>query len=177
MSTATVKACSLGRNIYLNVHSFGRAIALLMMLWGCTAPGFNASNLTWKTYINTRYNFEFPYPSNWNALPPPENNDGIVFVSPQDESVKIRSWAGNKLPESFNPDQNAKITVNPNFQNAQGISGVLVVEVGQKESSMTLTITQGQIKYYWRGQSQSQDFTDYYNMFYYIAQQYKVPKQ
>ncbi|MDZ7959176.1 MAG: hypothetical protein RMY34_15070 [Aulosira sp. DedQUE10] len=177
MSTATVKACSLGRNIYLNVHSFGRAIALFMMLWGCTAPGFNASNLTWKTYINTRYNFEFPYPSNWNALTAPENDDGIAFVAPQDTSVEIRSWASNRLPNSLNLERNAKITVNPNFQTAQGISGVMVVEVGQQVSSMTLTITRGQIKYYWQGRSQSQDFTNYYHLFYYIAQQYKVPEK
>ncbi|BAY25204.1 hypothetical protein NIES2100_50100 [Calothrix sp. NIES-2100] len=174
MSTATVKACSLGRKIYLNAHRFSRAIAFVIMLWGCTAPGFNASNVAWKTYINNRYGFEFPYPSNWNALPPPDNDDGIAFVSPQKSSVVIRAWAGNRLPESASPD--AKITVNPNFKTAQGIPGVMVVEVGQQVSSMTLTITQGQVKYYWQGRSQSQDFTDYYRFFYYIAQQYKVPQ-
>ncbi len=176
MSTATVKACSLGRKIYLNAHSFGRAIALLMMLWGCATPGFNASNVTWKTYTNNRYGFEFPYPSNWDALPPPDNDDGIAFVSPQTKTLEIRSWASNRLSDSISPAENAKITVNPNFKTAQGITGVMVVEVGQQISSMTLTITQGQVKYYWQGRSQSKDFTDYYRFFYYIAQQYKVPK-
>jgi hypothetical protein len=174
MSTTTVRACSLGRKIYLNAHSLSRAIALVIMLWGCTAPGFNASTVSWKTYTNNRYGFEFPYPSNWNSLPPPDNDDGIAFVSPQKSSVVIRSWAGNRLPESFMPD--AKITVIPNFKTAQGIPGVMVVEVGQQVSSMTLTITQGQVKYYWQGRSQSQDFTDYYRFFYYIAQGYKVPQ-
>jgi len=176
MSTATVKACSLGRKIYLNVHSLGKTIAVFMMLWGCTAPGFNATNLTWKTYTNTRYSFEFPYPSNWNALPSPENDDGIAFVSPQNTSVEIRSWAGNRLPDSLKLERDGNITVNPNFQTTQGISGVMVVEVGQQVSSMTLTITQSQVKYYWQGRSQSKDFTDYYHLFYYIAQQYKIPK-
>ncbi|MBD2359003.1 hypothetical protein H6G41_31200 [Tolypothrix sp. FACHB-123] len=174
MSTATVPACGLGRKIYFNAQRLSRAIALVIMLWGCTAPGFNTSNVVWKTYTNNRYGFEFPYPSNWNALPPPDNNDGIAFVSPQKSSVVIRAWAGNRLPESSNPD--AKITVNPNFKTAQGIPGVMVVEVGQQGSSMTLTITQGQVKYYWQGRSENQDFTDYYRFFYYIAQQYKVPQ-
>ena len=174
MSTATVQACSLGRKIYLNAHGFGRAIALVMMLWGCTAPGFNASNVSWKTYINNRYGFEFPYPSNWNPLPPPDNNDGIAIVSPRTDAVEIRSWAGNRLPDPVSRD--AKVTVNTNFKTAQGIPGVMVVEVGQQVSLMTLTITQGQVKYYWQGRSPSQDFTEYYRFFYYIAQRYKVPQ-
>ncbi|MBD2194460.1 MULTISPECIES: hypothetical protein [Calothrix] len=172
MSTATLPAYSLGRKIYHHTYRLGKAIALIIMLWGCTAPGFNASNVVWKTYTNNRYRFEFPYPSNWNALPPPDNGDGIAFVSPQKNSVIIRSWAGNRLPEAVSPE--AKVTVNPNFKTAQGIPGVMVVEVGQQGSSMTLTITQGQVKYYWQGRSDSQDFTDYYRLFYYIAQQYKV---
>jgi hypothetical protein len=64
----------------------------------------------------------------------------------------------------------------PNFQTAQGISGVLLVEVNQQVGSMTLTLTQGQVKYYWQGRSKSQDFQDYYRLFYYIAQQYRIPK-
>ncbi|BAY08937.1 hypothetical protein [Calothrix sp. NIES-2098] len=174
MSTTTVKACSLGRKISLNARSFGKAIALLMMLWGCATPGFNVSNITWKTYTNNRYGFEFPYPNNWNALPPPDNDDGIVFVSPENKTVEIRSWAGNRIPDAVKQD--AKVTVNPNFKTAQGIPGIMVVEVGQQVSSMTLTITQGQVKYHWQGRSPSQEFTDYYRFFYYIAQQYKVPK-
>ena len=53
---------------------------------------------------------------------------------------------------------------------------MLVVEVGQQVSSMTLTLTQGQVKYYWQGQSNSQEFQNYYRLFYYIAQQYRIPR-
>jgi hypothetical protein len=41
---------------------------------------------------------------------------------------------------------------------------------------MTLTLTQSQVKYYLRGRSKSQDFQDYYRLFYYIAQQYRISK-
>ncbi|WP_017655889.1 hypothetical protein [Fortiea contorta] len=145
-----------------------------MMLWGCATSSFNASALTWKTYNNSRYDFEFPYPSNWTSLTAPENADGIVLVSPPKNTVEIRSWAGNRLPESLSKDGKVKTTTNPNFRTVQGVSGVLVVEVDQQVSSMTLTLTQGQVKYYWQGRSRSQEFSDYYNLFYYIAQQYRI---
>ncbi|MBW4643325.1 MAG: hypothetical protein KME23_10095 [Goleter apudmare HA4340-LM2] len=168
MSSAAVKTRSLGRTIYTN--------ALLIMLWGCAASSFNTSGLTWKTYTNSRYGFEFPYPSNWTSLPAPDNDDGIAVVSPEKSSVEIRSWASNRLPAPLTKNQDAKITIIPNFQTDQGVSGVLVVEVDQQVSSMTLTLTQGQIKYYWQGRSQSQEFQNYYSLFYYISQQYRIPR-
>ncbi|MBE9036651.1 hypothetical protein IQ246_16375 [aff. Roholtiella sp. LEGE 12411] len=145
-----------------------------MMLYGCTATGFNAETITWKTYNNSRYGFEFLYPSNWTSLAAPENNDGIAFVSPHNNSVIIRGWASHQIPEFTITDREVKI--NPNFQTTQGISGVLVVEVNQQVSSMTLTLTQGQVQYYWQGRSKGQEFPDYYHLFYYIAQQYRIPK-
>jgi hypothetical protein len=132
------------------------------------------NGVTWKTYSNSRYNFEFPYPSTWTSLPPPENNDGIAFVSPQNNSVEIRGWAGNRLPDSAITDKNAKKTINPNFKTNQGVFGVLEVEVGSQESSMTLTLTKGQVKYYWQGRSKASEFSNYYRVFYYIAQEYRI---
>jgi hypothetical protein len=170
MSTAAVKTYSLKQRIYAIAGGVGAAISVVTMLSGCNAPGFNS--VTWKTYSNSRYGFEFPYPSTWTSLPPPENHDGIAFVSPQNNTVEIRSWAGNRLPDSI--DKDAKKTINSNFKTAQGVSGVLEVEIGSKISSMTLAISQGQIKYYWQGRSPSEDFQDYYRVFYYIAQQYRV---
>ncbi len=171
MSIAMVKTCilsSLMRIIYTGV--------LIIMLWGCATSSFNTSGVRWKTYSNSRYSFEFPYPSSWASLAAPDNNDGIVFVSPQKNSVEIRAWAGNRLPEPLNKNRDVKTTINPNFQTVQGVSGVLVVDVDPQVSLMTLTLTQGRIKYYWQGRSQSQEFQDYYSLFYYIAQQYRIPK-
>jgi hypothetical protein len=147
------------------------AVSLLSaILGGC--GGF--SEVGWKTYSNSRYGFEFPYPENWQSLPAPENGDGIVFVSPQDVEAEIRGWAGNRLPSDFEQSKGAKKTINPNFQTKQGIKGILLVEVTSQQSLMTLTLTQGQIKYYWQGRCNTQDFNRYYRFFYYTARQYKV---
>ncbi|MBX9256508.1 hypothetical protein H1Q63_21725 [Desmonostoc muscorum CCALA 125] len=175
MATAN-KTCSLGRRIYRFAASVSSFTALLIILWGCAGTDFNVEAIAWKTYSNSRYGFEFPYPSNWTSLAAPENNDGITFISPQDNSVKIRGWASQQLPNSIVKDREPGKKIKSNFQTAQGISGVLVVEADQRAASMTLTLTQNQVKYYWQGQSNSQEFPDYYPLFYYIAQQYRIPK-
>lgn len=176
-------------------------IALSVTLWGCSATGIPADSIKWKIYSNSRYRFEFPYPSNWTSLPPPENDDGIAFVSAQKNSVEIRGWAGNRLPKPMIknkisiPDRDS-YTKTPtitgkippsvmlrvfdtdenryNFQTAQGVSGVLTVFVGNQQTEMTLRLTQGQVNYYWQGRCESQEFDHYYRFFYYIAQQYRI---
>ena len=175
MATAN-KTCSLGRRIYRFVASVSGVIALFIIMWGCNANNFNTGAIAWKTYSNSRYGFEFPYPSNWTSLAAPENDDGIAFTSPQNKTVEIRGWASQQLPDSIVTNQKSVKKIKPNFQTAQGVSGVLVVEVDRLVGSMTLTITQSQVKYYWQGQSKSQDFQDYYRLFYYIAQQYRIFK-
>ncbi|RCJ34788.1 hypothetical protein A6770_16725 [Nostoc minutum NIES-26] len=177
VTSATVKTCGLVQKIYTIAQGVSGALVLLMILWGCSAPAFNSSNLTWKIYSNSRYGFEFPYPSNWTALTAPENDDGIAFVSPQNNSVEIRGWAVNRLPGSITEEADFEKTMNLNFQTAQGVSGVMLVEVSPQVSLMTLTLTQAQVKYYWQGRSQSQEFPDYYRLFYYIAQQYRIPSR
>ncbi len=149
-------------------------IALFAILGGCSAASFNASNQTWKIYSNSRFNFEFPYPSNWISLPPPDNGDGITFVSPTNKAVEIRGWAGNQLLEAAIKDKNAKTSINPNFTTVQGLFGVLTVEVGQQEGIMTLQLTQGKLNYYWQGKAPSQEFDEYYRFFDYIAQNYRI---
>jgi len=176
MTTAAVKICLLRRKKYAIAFSVSGVISLLIMLSGCTATGFNAGAITWKTYKNYRYGFEFPYPSNWTSSPAPENDDGIAFVSPHNKSVVIRGWASHQISESTVTDQETTRKINSNFRTTQGIFGVLVVEVDQQVSSMTLTLTQNQVKYYWQGRSESQEFQDYYRLFYYTAQQYRIPK-
>jgi len=171
MATAN-KICSLGRRIYQFVASVSGVIALLVILWGCTANDL----IAWKTYSNSRYGFEFPYPSNWTSSAAPENGDGIAFISPHDNSVEIRSWASHELPNSIVTEQEPLKKIKSNFQTAQGVSGVMVVEVDKDIGSMTLTLTQSQVKYYWQGRSKSQKFQDYYRLFYYIAQQYRIRK-
>ncbi|MBD2496954.1 hypothetical protein [Nostoc sp. FACHB-280] len=162
----SVKTGSNWRNIYTRYQTVASAIALSLLLSGCSQP-FKVSETQWQTYKNSRYNFEFPYPSNWTVLATPDNDDGVVFVSPRSQKVEIRGWASNLSQETKN-------AIQPNFQTTQGVSGVLLVEVGQQEGSMKLTLTQGKVTYYWQGKSPSQEFSNYYPLFYYIAQQYRV---
>ncbi|MDZ8066592.1 MAG: hypothetical protein RMY64_13390 [Nostoc sp. DedQUE08] len=175
MTTAN-KTCSLERRIYRFAVSVSGVIAVLIILWGCTANNFNAGAIAWKTYSNSRYGFEFPYPSNWISLAASENGDGIALISPQNKTVEIRGWASQQLPNSIVTNQESEKKLKPNFQTAQGVSGVLVVEVDRRLGSMTLTLTQSQVKYYWQGRSKSQEFQNYYRFFYYIAQEYRIPK-
>ncbi|MBE9205488.1 hypothetical protein IQ244_02855 [Nostoc sp. LEGE 06077] len=166
MSATSVKTCSYTKRNYTKYSGVVGAIALSLLLWGCSKP-FSVSDTQWKTYSNSRYSFEFPYPSNWTVVAAPENDDGIALVSPRSQNVEIRAWASNRLPDVAN-------AIQPNFQTTQGISGVLLVEVDQHVGLMKLTLTQGQVTYYWQGKSPSQEFSKYYPLFYYIAQQYRI---
>lgn len=172
MSTTTVKTCSFKQKNYTKIQSIATKTALLLSLWSCTTSSVPEPNVTWDTYVNSRYGFEFPYPNDWNAQPKGINNDGIVLVSPKNNSVEIRAWAANRLPESLAP--NSTTTINHNFKTAEGVSGVLLVEIDQQLSSMTLSLTQNEIEYHWQGRSQNQEFSDYYHLFYYIAYQYRI---
>jgi hypothetical protein len=167
MSTAAVQTCNLRRVIALLVSTIGISVICA----ACSDNGFQSSRQAWETYYNPRYGFEFPYPGNWSAITS-DNNDGVIFVSGQSQHTKIRAWASNDLPELQNPETSKQI--DQNFKTDQGISGVLVVEVGEPVSSMTLTINQKEVNYHWQGQTSSKEFKDYYRLFYYIAKQYKI---
>ncbi len=145
-------------------------VGIGMIVWGCNANNLHTQDPAWKTYRNNRYGFEFPYPKTWQTLGNPDNSDGIALVSPNKKTVEIRSHASKPL--LISSKQNLKPV--SNFQTNQGVSGVLAVEVGEKVTVMKLTITQKQLEYHWQGQSDSQEFQNYYRLFYYIAQEYKI---
>ena len=151
------------------------ALILLLALSGCGMPSFQGNSKSWKIYKNSRYGFEFPYPSDWEEVKP-DNDDGIIFISPRKNSVEIRGWAGNQLIKNTDTTSNAKKSINPNFKNIQGISGVMIVKIGTIESIISIKFHQGDVKYYWQGKAPSQEFNDYYRSFYYIAQNYRLPE-
>ena len=141
-----------------------------MIYWGCNANDFQVKNVTWNTYKNNRYGFEFPYPNTWQELRKPDNSDGVVLVLPNKENLEIRSYASKPVLE-FSPKTQEQ---GYNFRTNQGVFSVLTVEVREKVTVIKLTITQAELEYYWQGQSESQDFQNYYRLFYYIAQEYKI---
>ncbi|BAZ05256.1 hypothetical protein [Calothrix sp. NIES-3974] len=149
-------------------------LGMLILVLGCSHQGHGLSSSSWKIYKNARYGFEFPYPSNWKIQSQPNNADGVVLVSPEDESVEIRSWAANQLPNSLQLETKSQSNTNPNFQTLQGKKGILVVEATPEVNLIKLTLSHDKIDYTWQGQSPSQEFSDYYQFFYYIAQNYRI---
>ncbi|MFN5242419.1 MAG: hypothetical protein ACK513_16075 [Aphanizomenon sp.] len=146
------------------------SIGLYLMLWGCIDNDFQVKDVTWKTYKNNRYGFEFPYPNTWQELKNPDNSDGVVLVLPNKKNLEIRSYASKPLLK-FSRKTQGKVY---NFRTNQGVFGVLTVEVREKVTVIKLTITQEKLEYFWQGQSDSQEFKKYYRLFYHMAQEYKI---
>ena len=145
-------------------------VGIGMIFWGCRANDFQVKNVTWKTYKNDRYGFEFPYPHTWQELRNPDNSDGVVLVLPNKKNLEIRSYASKPLLK-FSRKTQGKVY---NFRTNQGVFSVLTVEVREKVTVIKLTITQEKLEYFWQGQSDSQEFKKYYRLFYYMAQEYKI---
>ena len=169
---------------------------LAVMVLSCQSSNLGSRG-SWNTYRNQRYNFEFPYPSNWVSVPMPDNGDGGAFRDPQNPSVEIRGWAANKLSatvassaarglykrehrfknkaSSLNDTaKDSQKSQQQNFTTEQGLEGKLEVELGSDISLMRLTLSQGKVQYHWQGQSDSKQFVNYYRFFYYVASKYRI---
>ncbi len=170
LTAAGFREYDLTRQFWAFTKCLPGAIVLALMLSGCRPSSFSPLAGSWKTYYNSRYGFEFLYPSNWVAAPPPEDRDGQAFTLPQNPTVEIRGWASNR---SALPKNTAKLSQS-NFKTKQGLAGQLKVEIGPDVSSMLLTLNQGQFRYSWQGQAPSQQFDNYYRFFYYAAAEYQV---
>lgn len=148
-------------------------VVAVVLLSGCSqsAPPQAAD---WVIYQNPRYGFEFPYPGNWTTAIAAENRDGQAFVDPRQPDVEIRGWASQRsavAPEEQDPSG----LIQPNFETDQGIPGELQVYITPDVSTMELTLVQDDVVFYWRGQSPSAQFSDYYKFFDYVARHYRVP--
>jgi|GEM_PF-1191758 len=158
----------------------GIALFILLLL-GCQSSNLDAS-VRWKTYRNPRFSFEFPYPSHWIPSQMPDNRDGQAFSAPHQLGVEIRGWASQGMssaqvephdflqPEILEPFQE-------NFRTLQGVAGALEIEVGVEMSRMRLRLIQDSVEYNWQGRSPSQQFADYYRLFYYVASRYQIKSQ
>ncbi len=144
----------------------GWKLSLILLLSGCLG-GENAPE-TWQTYSNSRYGFEFPYPSHWVALPAPLNEDGRAFIHPDHPNVEIRGWGQQQLFSAQRP------LIDPNFTTQQRLQGELHVEIRPQMSVMTLTLIQGQTVYSWQGRSPNEQFAEHYPLFEAIARRYHI---
>lgn len=162
---------------------FGKLVVsiapLVLLLFSCHASTGGMPN-RWDTYRNSRYGFEFPYPSDWIPVSMPDNRDGQAFRDPNNPTLEIRGWAAYQLSDikALSPKKPTRESPNPqqkNFTTDQGLTGELQVVVGSDISSMTLTLSQGKVQYNWQGQCGSQQFADHYRFFYYVARQYRLP--
>lgn len=149
---------------------------LTVLLVSCQGTDVNLP-ASWNTYRNSRFNFEFLYPSNWKPFPLPDNLDGRAFRHPENPNCEIRGWAefaqlGTPPPENTSKPLNSSQP--ENFLTEQGETGKLQVDLNSDISVMTLTLTQNNISYNWQGRCESEQFADYYRFFYYIARQYRL---
>lgn len=148
----------------------GMAIAVLISACTPTNPSVPTQ---WKTYHNQRFGFEFPYPPDWIALPPPTNQDGRAFHAPDYPNIEIRGWGTLKLTGLEEVEQTPTVPAS-NFTTEQGLPALLEVEVGTDESLMRMTLESGDVIYTWQGQSPKDRFGEYYSLFYAIAQNYRI---
>jgi hypothetical protein len=158
-------------------------MVLVALLFGCGSSAIESSG-NWRIYRNARYGFEFPYPDNWVAGEAPANGDGQVFSDRLNSALEIRGWAGYNIAGTAGREWKRKSKKNSidhnssplqeNFTTEQGVVGRLKVELGSQESSMTLTLVRGDVRYNFQGKAPSKQFADYYKFFYYVASQYQV---
>lgn len=136
----------------------------------------------WETYQNSRYGFEFLYPKDWIAEPPPDNQDGQAFRAPDRPGVKVAGWA-SQIPAASGEVTEDEVTdpksvlpdpIKENFVTEQGLSGELEVQIAAETSSLNLTLEHEGVIYRWQGRSPSQQFEDYYKFFSYVASHYRV---
>lgn len=156
------------------------ASLLLSLLVGlvssCSQPAVNERR-TWKIYQNPNYGFEFPYPDNWVPAPLSDSQDGRRFRNPYSMDVEILGWASHisSTPGDSSEQVRRSVLAAPNFTTRQGLRGQLRVEIGTSVSLMTLTLTEEGVVYFWQGRSPSDQFSQYYEFFDYVAKQYYVP--
>lgn len=132
---------------------------------------------TWKVYQNPNYGFEFPYPDNWVPAPLSDGQDGRRFRNPHSMDVEILGWASHlsSAPGDSSEQVRRSVLAAPNFTTRQGLRGQLRVEIGASVSLMTLTLAEEGVVYFWQGRSPSDQFSQYYEFFDYVAKQYHVP--
>jgi hypothetical protein len=63
----------------------------LIVFTGLISICFAAQAADWKLYVNDRFGFSVHVPASFKSSAPPENNDGLNFVS-KDQTAEIRAY-------------------------------------------------------------------------------------
>ena len=107
----------------------GFRLCLLLLIAAHSAKSL-ADTGTWTSYHNTRFGTTADVPPGWRAGPPPENNDGLIFTSPDGAARLIISGMLNiedDLAVAFKfyemPEEGEVITYKHRAGNAITISG------------------------------------------------------
>jgi len=82
---------------------------IVSLLVVCFDPGGHAES--WRVYSNARFGTTADVPADWRPGHPPENNDGLVFTSP-DGQAQITVYGGLHVWDSI--DQAVAIFEEPN---------------------------------------------------------------
>lgn len=84
--------------------------ALLLAFAAAAAVAASASRAEgWQTYRNDRFGATADIPSDWRMEPPPENDDGRIFVSPDGRAKIVVSGSHVVLPR----DEEFRIRLEP----------------------------------------------------------------
>lgn len=167
---------------YISTETITRwasAVTLSVILASCTSTR-DPLQTQWNTYNNPRFHFQFPYPRHWIPLDPPTNLDGRAFRHPENPNIEVRGWARLNLTDLNLPNSPPIHPPNPsdsNLTTEQGLPAYLDVEVGKEETRITVTLKTDNIIYNLQGRSPNDKFAQYYELFYYIATQYRITIQ
>lgn len=107
-----------------------RIFILSLFCIGCFIEAAQAQTGTWTSYHNDRFGVTADVPPGWTAGPPPENDDGLVFTSPDGTATLIISGILNvedSLDAAFQayevPDPGEVITYKHRAGNTITVSG------------------------------------------------------
>lgn len=98
---------------------------------------------TWRTYHNTRFGTTAEVPANWKMGPPPENNDGRAFSSPDGRAKIIISGIFHVLPHQeevavhLKPGEGETITYKKQGSNWIVVSGIKGDEIFYRKSILS----------------------------------------
>ena len=107
----------------------GLRLAIALLRFGLiVAPGLSHA-AEWKTYANDRFGQSADFPAGWKMQPPPENDDGRIFVSPDGKAKVIifGNWAmqsrAEEMADALAPHDGRTVTYSKRGANWVVVSG------------------------------------------------------